>query len=118
MGRIDIARVYDELGQDPTGRFLVDRLWPRGVAKVTAPFEYWAKDVAPSNELRTWYGHTESRHEEFVERYRAELALPATGAALDDLRARIAGRDVVLLTATKELASSHLPVLAEVLASP
>ncbi len=118
MGRIDIARVYDELGQDPAGRFLVDRLWARGVAKVTAPFEYWAKDVAPSNELRKWYGHTESRHEEFVERYRAELALPAGGAALNDLRGRIAGRDVMLLTATQELASSHLPVLAELLAGP
>jgi uncharacterized protein YeaO (DUF488 family) len=114
-GRIRIARVYDELGHDPTGRFLVDRLWPRGVAKATAPFEYWAKDVSPSNDLRTWYGHAEARHEEFVERYRAELALPATRAALNDLRARIADRDVVLLTATKELAASHLPVLAEVL---
>jgi uncharacterized protein YeaO (DUF488 family) len=116
MGRIDLARVYDERGQDPAGRFLVDRLWPRGLAKATAPFEYWAKDVAPSTELRTWYGHDPARHEEFAQRYRAELALPAGRDALDDLRTRIAGRDVVLLTATKDLALSHLPVLAEVLA--
>ncbi len=118
MGRIEIGRVYDFVGQDPSGRFLADRLWPRGLAKARAPFEYWAKDVSPSNALRTWYGHAESRVEEFADRYRSELAQPAGRSALDDLRARIGARDVVLLTATKELARSHLGVLAKVLAHP
>jgi len=118
VGRIDIARVYDHAGEDPSGRFLVDRLWPRGLAKAGAPFEFWAKDVSPSSELRRWYGHAESRFDEFADRYRGELAAPAGRAALEDLRGRIAGRDVTLLTATKELASSHLAVLAEVLAHP
>ena len=90
MGRIEIARVYDFVGQDPSGRFLADRLWPRGLAKAGAPFEYWAKDVSPSSALRTWYGHAESRFEEFADRYRGELARPAGRSALDDLRARIA----------------------------
>ena len=118
MGRIDLARVYDEVGQDPSGRFLADRLWPRGLAKAAAPFEFWAKDVSPSTELRRWYGHAEARYDEFAERYRAELAQPDGVGALEDLRARIAGRDVVLLTATKEIESSHLPVLAAVLSHP
>ena len=116
MGRIEIARVYDHAGDDPSGRILVDRLWPRGLAKAGAPFEYWAKDVSPSSGLRKWYGHDGSRYDEFADRYRGELATPAGQAALEDLRRRIAGRDVTLLTATKELASSHLGVLAEVLA--
>ncbi len=116
VGRIELARVYDQVGEDPAGRFLVDRLWPRGLAKARAPFEYWAKDVSPSNALRKWYGHAESRFEEFADRYRAELALPAGQAALDDLHRRIAGRPAVLLTATKELAMSHLSVLSGELA--
>ncbi len=116
MGRVELARVYDQVGLEPSGRFLVDRLWPRGLAKSGAPFEFWAKDVSPSNDLRKWYAHAEGRFEEFADRYRRELALPAGQTALDDLRDRIADRDVVLLTATKVLASSHLPVLAEVLA--
>ena len=118
MGHIEIARVYDHVGEAPSGRFLVDRLWPRGLAKVGAPFEYWAKDVSPSSALRKWYGHADIRFGEFSDRYRGELAQPDGRAALDDLRARIADRNVVLLTATKELARSHLTVLAEVLANP
>ena len=118
VGRIECARVYDEAGKDPSGRFLVDRLWPRGLAKARAPFEYWAKDVSPSTDLRRWYGHAEARYEEFAIRYRAELARPEGLAALDDLRTRIAGRDVVLLTATKVIPESHLGVLADVLSHP
>jgi uncharacterized protein YeaO (DUF488 family) len=115
VGRIDLARVYDEVGMDPSGRFLADRLWPRGLAKAKAPFEFWAKEVSPSTDLRRWYGHAAARFDEFAERYRAELARPGGVAALRDLHARIAGRDVVLLTATKELGSSHLPILAAAL---
>jgi len=116
VGRIELARVYDHVGEGPAGRFLVDRLWPRGLAKAAAPFEYWAKDVSPSNALRTWYGHEEGRFVEFADRYRSELALPAGQAALDDLRRRIAGRPAVLLTATRDLTASHLGVLSEELA--
>jgi uncharacterized protein YeaO (DUF488 family) len=118
VGHIEVARVYDHIGQQPSGRFLVDRLWPRGLAKNGAPFEYWARDVSPSGELRTWYGHADGRFHDFADRYRGELASQAGQAALEDLRGRIDGREVVLLTATKELASSHLGVLAEVLAHP
>jgi uncharacterized protein YeaO (DUF488 family) len=114
-GRIQVARVYDEVGQDPTHRILVDRLWPRGLAKEDAPFASWAKEVAPSTELRRWYGHAEERLEEFVQRYRLELTLSLHREALEDLRAQVAGVDAVLLTATKVLALSHATVLRDVL---
>jgi uncharacterized protein YeaO (DUF488 family) len=114
-GRIQVARVYDEVGHDPAHRILVDRLWPRGLAKADAPFATWAKEVAPSTELRRWYGHTEEHFEEFVQRYRRELTLSPWREALDDLRAQVAGVDAVLLTATKDLALSHATVLRDVL---
>lgn len=118
MGRITVARVYDAIGSEPSGRFLVDRLWPRGLAKADAPFEFWAKEVGPSTELRTWYGHDPPRFEAFSERYRTELAQAPGRDALADLRRRIADRHAVLLTATKDLELSHLAVLAEVLSLP
>jgi uncharacterized protein YeaO (DUF488 family) len=117
-GKIEIARVYDEVGQDPSRRFLVDRLWPRGIAKSGAPFSTWAKDVAPSTELRKWYGHAEERFDEFARRYHDELTRPPSLEALDRLREQIDGGDAVLLTATKVLAYSHASLLREVLAGP
>lgn len=71
--RIDIARAYDEPGSDETIRFLVDRMWPRGVSKASLNIEAWLRDVAPSAELRRWFGHDPARWEEFQARYRAEL---------------------------------------------
>src|SRR4051812_2841341 len=72
MGRIEIARVYDA-GETPGRRYLVDRLWPRGIAKESVHLDGWLKDVAPSNELRRWFGHDPQRWEEFRRRYAAEL---------------------------------------------
>ncbi|MGG1946650.1 DUF488 family protein [Trinickia sp. NRRL B-1857] len=77
--RIDIARAYDEPGPDGRIRFLVDRMWPRGVSKASLGIEAWLRDVAPSTELRRWFGHDPARWEEFQARYRAELdANPAS----------------------------------------
>ncbi|WP_206951612.1 DUF488 domain-containing protein [Trinickia acidisoli] len=71
--RIDLARAYDALGPDGRARFLVDRMWPRGVTKDTLRIEAWLRDVAPSTELRRWFGHDPSRWQEFQQRYCAEL---------------------------------------------
>ena len=117
-GKIEIARVYDEVGQDPSRRILVDRLWPRGLAKSKAPFAVWAKDVAPSTELRKWYDHAEERFDEFARRYHDELTRSPRLEALEVLREQIGGGDAVLLTATKVLAYSHASELREVLARP
>ena len=95
---------------------LVDRLWPRGVRKDDAPFDEWLRDVAPSDELRHWYGHEPERYAEFEQRYRAELAAPAAAAALDQLRAAATKGDLVLVTATRDVSLSHVAVLQGLLA--
>jgi uncharacterized protein YeaO (DUF488 family) len=71
--RIRIKRVYEAPDPDDGKRILVDRLWPRGLTKEKAKIDYWAKDIAPSNELRKWYGHDPAKWDEFRKRYFAEL---------------------------------------------
>ena len=68
-----LKRVYDPDGIDAESRFLVDRLWPRGIKKETLRCDAWIKDVAPSNELRAWYQHDPDKWDEFRKRYFSEL---------------------------------------------
>ncbi len=70
---VTIKRAYDPPSPDDGTRILVDRLWPRGVKKSKAGISQWMKEIAPSNELRKWFGHDPARWEEFRRRYRAEL---------------------------------------------
>src|ERR687897_3960604 len=70
---IKIKRVYEQPDKDDGRRILVDRLWPRGLTKEKAGVDLWLKEIAPSTELRKWFGHDPDRWEEFKERYRAEL---------------------------------------------
>ncbi|MBN9105860.1 MAG: DUF488 family protein [Propionibacteriaceae bacterium] len=112
---MNLGRVYDE--PDGTKRVLVDRLWPRGFHKDDPRVDTWLPEVAPSTELRKWYGHQPERKAEFIERYRHELDTPQGAAALDDLRKLVSGGPATLVTATREVDSSHLPVLAELLGS-
>ena len=71
---IRVARVYQTPGKNDGWRVLVDRLWPRGLKKEAARVDEWMKEIAPSNELRQWFGHKPERWPEFQKRYRAELA--------------------------------------------
>jgi uncharacterized protein YeaO (DUF488 family) len=71
--RIGLARAYDPPGDDDGVRVLVDRVWPRGIAKDELHIDDWLRNVAPSTELRKWFGHDPQRWATFVERYRAEL---------------------------------------------
>lgn len=87
-----MRRVYDAVDPDDGARVLVDRLWPRGLSKEAARLDEWLKDVAPSNELRKWYGHRAEAYEEFAERYRAELADEPGSGALERLRELAGGR--------------------------
>lgn len=114
---ITVRRVYDTGAPRSRGcRVLVDRLWPRGVSKADADLDEWLKDVAPSTELRRWYGHEVSRFEEFARRYRAELAHPPASAAVEHLTA-IAGREhLTLVTATRDVEHSGAEVLRQHLA--
>jgi len=110
-----VGRVYDPLPAGSTG-VLVDRLWPRGVSKQEAPFSQWYKNLAPSAQLRRWYGHDPARFAEFARRYRLELAAPEAQPAIEALRASARSKMVVLLTATRDLQRSGAAVLREVLA--
>jgi uncharacterized protein YeaO (DUF488 family) len=85
MAEVRIRRVYDPPSSDDGRRLLVDRLWPRGVSKARADLDAWVKDVAPSTELRQWFGHDPDRWDEFQRRYRRELdANPDAVQALVD----------------------------------
>jgi uncharacterized protein YeaO (DUF488 family) len=114
--RIAIKRVYEPASAKDGIRILVDRLWPRGMSKASLKYAAWPKDLAPSNELRKWYGHDPKRFAEFHRRYRRELAPHRADIAA--LRAKLKGRTVTLLTATREIALSHATVLREILGKP
>jgi uncharacterized protein YeaO (DUF488 family) len=79
---------------------LIDRLWPRGLSKEHLPLEHWCKDLAPSAELRRWFGHEEERWPEFRRRYFAELA--ERQEALDALRELAAGRQLTLVYGARD----------------
>lgn len=111
-----MRRVYDaDAASGEARHVLVDRLWPRGLAKVDAPFDEWVKDVAPSTQLRRWYGHEVERFDEFEGRYRAELGEPPASEAFSRLRAAATANGVVLLTATRDVEHSAATVLQRVL---
>ncbi len=113
---VRVRRVYDEPSAADGTRVLVDRIWPRGLRKDAMRLDDWAKDVTPSAELRTWYGHDPARFSEFRQRYLRELAGSTQRAALGRLRALAsAGRPLTLLTATKDIEHSQAAVLAQLL---
>lgn len=108
---IKLKRIYEPCAADDGFRVLVDRLWPRGLGKDKAGVDLWAKDIAPSGELRRWFGHVPERFEEFAARYTAELQ---TGEALPALVVRLRGHEVVtLLYAAKDEVRNNAAVLAE-----
>ena len=71
---VHIKRIYEDPTETDGYRVLVDRLWPRGVSKERAKLDLWLKDIAPSDELRTWFGHKPERFKQFSDRYKAELS--------------------------------------------
>ena len=97
-------------------RVLVDRLWPRGLSKLEVSADLWLRDVAPSSELRRWYGHDPRRWRQFNRKYRSELARqPEVLELLDDLRRRT---PVTLIFGARDQRHSHAMVLREVLDEP
>jgi uncharacterized protein YeaO (DUF488 family) len=113
--RVELRRVYDHPAAGGPPRILVDRLWPRGIAKADAPFDRWAKDVAPSTGLRRWYGHEPAKFQEFAHRYREELGRPPASEGVAELRALADEAGVVLVTATRDVEHSAGDVLLGVL---
>ncbi|HEX5548364.1 MAG TPA: DUF488 family protein, partial [Ktedonobacterales bacterium] len=99
-------------------RVLVDRLWPRGLTKERARVDLWLKDVAPSRELRIWFGHDPAKFAEFRRRFEAELAADPGRAALTELRALARKQHVTLVFAARDTEHCNAVVLRELLAQP
>jgi uncharacterized protein YeaO (DUF488 family) len=118
MPEIRVRRVYDAPSPADGARVLVDRIWPRGLRKDAAHLTEWAKDAAPSTELRKWYGHDPEKFNEFRRRYLDELSGRVQRAELGKLRALAATSPVTLLTATRDVDISQATVLAHVLRQP
>ncbi len=108
-------RIYDEPARSDGRRILIDRLWPRGVSKDAAQIDFWAKTVAPSNELRQWYNHDSSKWAEFCDRYFAELDSNPEGVA--ELRAQLGSGAATLLFSSKEERLNNASALREYLES-
>ncbi len=110
---VRIKRVYDPPSADDGRRVLVDRLWPRGVAKDAAHIDEWLKEIAPSDELRKWFGHEPARWKEFRRRFREELQDET--ALLERLRGEARQGTVTLLFAAKDEEHNNAVVLRELL---
>jgi uncharacterized protein YeaO (DUF488 family) len=107
-----IKRVYEPPEESDGERILVDRLWPRGLRKADAALDGWWKDLAPSPELRVWFGHTPERFVEFKRRYQSELKVnPLVKSMMKSLKAK----KVTLLYGAKDPQINHAIVLAEAL---
>lgn len=113
MSQIKAKRIYDDPAKNDGYRLLVDRIWPRGVSKEEAKLDDWNKEIAPSTELRKWFGHKEERFEEFKKRYKKELEKHK-----NDMKeiAKIANKKtVILLYGAKDEKMNQAVVLKEVL---
>ena len=110
---VQVKRVYEEPSPDDGIRILVDRLWPRGLKKEEAQLAEWLKNIAPSNELRKWYGHDPDKWSEFRNRYFAEL--DSHPDDVDELRKQMRKGKVTLLYSSKEQKINNAVALKEYL---
>ncbi len=111
--KIQIKRIYDPPGDDDGLRILVDRLWPRGVKKKEARVDVWAKELAPTTELRKWFNHDASKFSEFRSRYLKEL--DDKDHVVRKLFEDANGRTLTLLFAARDRSCNHAIVLFEYL---
>jgi uncharacterized protein YeaO (DUF488 family) len=114
MPQLRIKRAYLPPSAEDGVRVLVDRLWPRGLRKSDAAIDHWLKDLAPSTELRRWFGHDPRRWDEFRRRYAAELF--SRPDLLEELRKLAREQPVTLLFAAHDELHNQAVVLRDVLA--
>jgi uncharacterized protein YeaO (DUF488 family) len=112
MAKVSLKRAYESPAKADGQRVLVDRIWPRGVSKTEAKIDVWLKDVAPSTELRKWFGHKPERWAEFRTRYRRELK---DNPAVPALRQIMAEGPVTLVYGAKDTEHNQAVALAEYL---
>src|SRR5579863_6140045 len=116
-GRVRIKRAYEPAAADDGYRVLVDRLWARGVSKEKAHLDAWMKEIAPSTELRRWFGHDPARWDEFQRRYRAELAEPERRRLVAALAERALHGPVTLIYGARDTAHNEAVVLCAVVSA-
>ena len=107
---LTVKRIYEPAAPDDGQRVLVDRIWPRGVRKEDAALTLWLKDIAPSDELRKWFGHEPARWAEFRKRYAVEL--DGKGEAVNELRGLLRKGRVTLLYGAHDEAHNNAVALA------
>lgn len=115
MPAIRCKRVYDASSPEDGLRVLVDRLWPRGLRRESAHIDVWARELAPSDELRRWFGHDADRFPEFRRRYRAELRRDRE--QLEEILGKAGKGPLTLLYAARDAEHNNAVVLAEMLGS-
>jgi uncharacterized protein YeaO (DUF488 family) len=112
---IDIKRAYEPASPDDGQRVLVDRVWPRGRTREALQISDWFKDLAPSSDLRRWFGHDRDRWEEFARRYREELKSPERAKQLNELEETSAKRKVTLVYGARDREHNQAVVLRDVI---
>lgn len=113
MKAISIKRIYEPFDKKDGYRILIDRLWPRGIRKDKIHINEWIKTIAPSNELRKWFGHKPELFEEFQTRYKAELKLQTDD--LKKIKLIAEKQNVTLLYSAKDTEHNNAVVIVEVL---
>ncbi|MCP5365853.1 MAG: DUF488 domain-containing protein [Hyphomicrobiales bacterium] len=113
MLKIHTKRIYENASRQDGFRVLVDRIWPRGVSKEDASIDYWAKDLAPSTELRKWFDHDPDKWDDFKQRYRDELR--DKQEVIDDLMQKAGSGPLTLLFSARDQQHNQAIVLQDVL---
>jgi len=111
--QIRLRRAYEAPGKDDGTRILVDRVWPRGVSKEDLRLDFWAKNIAPSTELRHWFGHDPEKWNEFRRRYSDEL--DENDAAVEELLSKVEGKRLTLVYGARDEQHNNAVALKEYL---
>jgi uncharacterized protein YeaO (DUF488 family) len=110
---VHLKRAYEPASPADGKRYLVDRLWPRGVRREDLRLDAWLKELAPSTELRRWFGHDPARWQEFRQRYRKELGRPEVASVLARLAREAKDETVTLVFGAKDVRHNDAVVLKE-----
>jgi uncharacterized protein YeaO (DUF488 family) len=113
LGQVQVKRIYEPADRTDGYRVLIDHIWPRGVSRERARLDEWARDLAPSDELRKWFDHVPDRFPQFRRRYRRELG--AHPARIEALRRCAASQPLTILYAARDEEHNNAVVLAELL---
>lgn len=114
MGNLTIKRAYLPAEDTDGYRILIDRLWPRGISKDAAAIDEWTKGIAPTPELRKWFGHKEENFSEFRKRYEAELASnPERNAFAEHCRELLIRGNVTLVYGARSATCNHALILRD-----